>query len=262
VRRFIAALVFGLGTDPMTSRCCLALLLLELAAPVRAADTGTITGTLVAAKGVTAVTAINRAGETDRTYKGTLDAKTGKFTIDKLPLGAAYDLIIDAGAVRLEGVNLKVPPSDYEEEQPLTKEDRTTITKICKLLNKFENEIEVMTIAGNCQHAAVLLNKKRTTPFYESKPGEMIWRLELWHFDKPEEDWIKSQDYLGIIHYRERLQKSAFAKKALTLDPALGGIALSAKAKSVDVGKVALPDGKAGIKLRPVGNALRGVPDK
>jgi hypothetical protein len=235
----------------MTSRCGFALLALVLTVPLRAADTGSISGTLASARGVTAITAVNRAGDADMRYKGTLDAKTGKFAIDKLPLGATYDLIIDAGDVRLEGVNLKVPPSDYEEEQPLTKEDRATITKICKLLNKFENEIEVMTITGNCQHAAVILNKKRTTPFYESKPGEMIWRLELWHFDKPEEDWIKSQEYLGIIHYRERLQKSAFDKKVLTLDPALGGISLSAKAKSVDVGTVALSDGKPGIKLRP-----------
>ncbi len=118
------------------------------------------------------------------------------------------------------------------------------------MLNKFENEIEIMTITGNCQHAAVLLNKKRTTAFYESKPGEMIWRLELWHFDKPEEDWIKSQEYLAILFYRERLQKTVFDKKSLTLDPALGGIALSAKTKTVDLGKVMLPDGKAGIKLR------------
>ncbi len=188
--------------------------------------------------------------EADKKYKGTLDAKTGKFTIANLPLDATYDVVIDVGPCALEGVNLKVPPSDFEEEQPLTKEDREAITKICKLLNKFENEIEIMTITGNAQHAAVVLNKKRTTPFYESKPGEMIWRLELWHFDKPEEDWIKSQEYLAIPFYRERLQKAAFEKKSLTLDPALGGISLTAKEKSVDVGKVLLSDGKTGIKLR------------
>ncbi len=234
----------------MTYRLLVLLLTLVPTLPAHAADLGTITGTIVAPKGVTAVTAVNRADEVDKKYKGSVDAKTGKFTIDKLPLGATYDVVIDVGTVRLEGVNLKVPRSDFEEEQPLTKVDRAAITKICKLLNKFENEIEIMTITGNCQHAAVLLNKKRTTPFYESKPGEMIWRLELWHFDKPEEDWIKSQEYLAILFYRERLQKTAFEKKALTLDPELGGISLTAKEKMKDVGKVALPDGKAGIKLR------------
>src|SRR5262245_54378519 len=214
---------------------------LLLASSAIAADKGTITGTIVDPKGVTAVTAVDRAEEKDKKYKGSVDPKTGKFTIADLPLDATYDVAIDSGAVRLEGVNLKVPPSDFEEEMPLTKEDVEAIKKICHKLNKFENEIDVMVVAGNCQHAAVLLNKRRTTPFYESKPGEMIWRLELWHFDKPEDDWIKSQEYLGILFYRERLQKGDFAKKALTLDPALGGVKLTAKESAVDVGKVALP---------------------
>ena len=103
---------------------------------------------------------------------------------------------------------------------------------------------------GNCQHAVAILNKRRTTPFYESKPGEMIWRLEVWRFEKPEEKWIKSQEELGVIHYRERLMKEAFAKKALTLDPALGGLKLAEKEKTLDVGKITMPDGKAGIHLR------------
>lgn len=230
----------------------LRVLLIALAAAVsaRAADSGSITGTLTDGRGVTGVTAVDRSEDKDRHFKGTVDPKSGKFTIAGLPLGATYDLVIDVGAARLEGVNLKVPPSDYEEEMPLTKADVAAIHKICQALNKFENEIDVLTVAGNCQHAAAVLNKRRTTPFYDSKPGEVIWRLELWHFDKPEDDWIKSQEYLGIIHYRERLQKSAYDAKSLTLDPALGGIRPSAKERTVDLGRVVPPDGKPGVKLR------------
>ena len=227
-----------------------ALVLVLVALPVRAAETGSVSGTVADAKGVTAVVAVDRGDEKDKTYKGTIDRKTGKFTIDKLPLDRTYDVIIDAGAARLEGVNLIAPPSDFEEEMPLTKDDAAAIKKICLLLNKFENEIDVMTVVGNCQHAVAILNKRRTTPFYESKPGEMIWRLEVWRFEKPEETWIKSQEELGVVHYRERLLKKDFEKKSLTLDPALGGIKLTAKEKQRDVGKVALPDGKAGVRLR------------
>jgi len=212
------------------------------------AETGSIRGRVDKASDVTAVFAINR--ENDKKYPAVLDAKEGQFVIKDLPLGATYDCVLDAGSVRLEGVNLKVPRSDYEEEQPLTKEERETIEKTARSLNKFENEIEVLTISGNIQHAAVVLNKKRTTPFYESKPDEMIWRLELWHFEKPDETWIKVQEEFAIVFYRQRLPKSDFAKKALTLDPALGGIKLDGKQKNVELETIILPSKEPGIRLR------------
>jgi hypothetical protein len=214
------------------------------------AETGAITGTIDKPAAVTAVSAINRAN--DKKYPGKVDKKTGKFTISDLPLKATYDVIVDAGGVRLEGVNLKVPRSDYEEEQPLSKEDVATIKRKALELNQFEDKIEIMCVVGNIQHAAVVLNKLRTKPFVESKPGEVIWRLELWHFERPEETWFKVQDELFQVLYRERLQKAVFDKKALTLDAALGGIKLADKRPSADVGKIVLPATDPGIRLRPV----------
>ena len=232
--------------------CLLGLLIVgtSFAADKKADTSGTLTGTVANPKGLTAVTVVDRAGEDDKRYPGKVDATTGKFTVTGLPGKGVFDVILDAGTTRLEGVNLSAPPSDFEEEQPLLKEDITEIKKICKQLNVFENEVDVITVRGNCQHAVAILNKRRTTAFYESKPGEMIWRLEVWRFEKPEEKWIKSQEELGVVHYRERLMKVAFDKKALTLDPALGGLKLPEKEKTLDVGKITLPDGKAGIHLR------------
>ena len=88
-----------------------------------------------------------------------------------------------------------------------------------------------MTVIGNMQHAAVLLNKTRTTPFVNQAPGEMIWRVEVWQFEKPDETWIKdrSGDLFVVLH-RERLQKADFDKKSLTLDPALGGVQVDGQA--------------------------------
>ena len=226
----------------------LAVLVFTAALPARAAETGSIRGKVDTEVGVTDVTAIDRA--TDKKYTGKIDAHSGEFVIAELPLGATYDCILVFGPVHLEGVNLKVPRSDYEEEQPLSREDIEQLKKTAISLNKFENEIEVLAVAGNIQHAAVVLNKKRTTPFYESKPGEMIWRLELWHFDKPGETWIKAQDEFAIVLYRERLQKSVFDRKALTLDPALGGIHLDNRQKIVELGRVAAPSKEPGIRLR------------
>ena len=130
-----------------------------------------------------------------------------------LPLGKTFDVVVDAGPVRLEGVNLKVPRSDFEEEQPLAKADIEALDKAAKLLNKFEDEIEIMTITGNIQHAAVLMNKLRTQPFYESKPGEVIWRLELWRFEKPEETWVKVQDDLFLSCTANGCRRRDFEKK-------------------------------------------------
>jgi hypothetical protein len=219
-----------------------------LAVTARAAETGTIAATIDKPDKVTAVNAIDR--ETDKKYPGKVDATTGKLTIAGLPLDKTFDVIVDAGPVRLEGVNLKVQRSDFEEEQPLTKEDREAITKACNLLNQFEDQVEVMTITGNVQYAAAILNKLRTKPFYESKPGEVVWRLELWQFEKPEDHWVKSQDNLWLVLYRQRLQKSEFDKKCLTLDPALGGIKLTEKEPVSNLGAVTLPDNKAGVRLR------------
>jgi hypothetical protein len=237
----------------MNTRFCLllsvlALALLASATPMQAAETGTLRGTVDKPADVKAVSAIDH--DSGKRFPGKIDARTGVFTIEGLPLGATYDCIIDTKSARLEGVDLKVRRSDYEEEQPLSKEDIAAIKKIALALNKFENIVEVMTIRGNIQYAAVVLNKQRTDSFINAQPGEMIWRLELWHFEKPEEHWIKSQDELGIVLYRERLQKKDFAKKSLTLDPALGGHRLSGGRRTVDVGKVTLPEAKPGIHLR------------
>lgn len=226
------------------------LVLLLLTMPAHAAETGTITCILDRPADVTSVVAVHRGD--DKQYRGTLDAKTGKVTVTGLPLGQTYDLIVDAGAVRLEGVNLKVPRSDYEEEQPLTKEEAEAVRKKALELNQFEDAIDVMTVTGNIQHAAVVLNKLRTKPFYESKPGEVIWRLEVWRFEKPDDVWIKVQDELFLVLYRQRLQKADYDKKCLTLDPTLGGIKLTEKDTTKDVGKVALPEKKAGVGLRAV----------
>src|SRR5260221_5011745 len=107
--------------------------------PARAAEKGTLTGTVDKAAQVTAVTAIHRAD--DKKYPGKIDPKTGQFTITDLPLNSTYDVIVDAGAVRLEGVNLKVPGSDFEEEQPLTQDDIKTIRAKALELNQFEDKV-------------------------------------------------------------------------------------------------------------------------
>jgi hypothetical protein len=211
-------------------------------------ETGSLHGTVDDPRRVIAVTAIDRA--TDRTFRGTLDQNTGRFTIGNLPLDGVYDCILDcAGGARWEGVNLKVPP-DEEEEQPLSTEDRETIKTKVRGLNQFEDVVEILAVRGNSHHAAVLLNKVRAQPFVNSKPGEVIWRAELWHFERPEETWVKVQDELFVVLHRERLPKMDYAKKSVTFDAALGGLTVTRKEPSVDLGLLKVPTFKPGIRLQ------------
>jgi hypothetical protein len=230
-----------------------AVAILLLAPLVAAADTGSIVGTFDKPETVKAVSAILR-DDPPVTYPGKLDPKTGQFSVNGLPLDKGYDLLIDlTTGARLEGVNLRVKPTDFKDgDPPLIKADEDKLKEITKGLSKFEDVHEFLAVGGNAQHAAVVVNKLRTKPFYESKPGEVVWRLEVWFFEREELDdpWVKEQDTLFVIHYRERLPKAEYDKKAIALDPKLGGLRPTAKDAKIDVGKVELPDGKPGVRLR------------
>ncbi len=244
----------SLAADRAKRILALAVLFVWLSsAPTSAAEKaiGSITGVLEPAEGLTSVTAVNRAiDKPDRSYVGLFDAKSGKFTIPALTIDSTYDVLIETKDQLLEGVNLSVPRSDYEEEQPLAKEDVATIREKVFGLNQFEDKVEILTIEGNIQHAAILLNKVRTKPFVNSQPGEIIWRAELWHYQRPEETWLKAQDELFIVLHRERLQGSMFEKRSVTFDPALGGIKLTEEEPRRELGRIELPQAKPGVRLR------------
>jgi len=117
-------------------------------------------------------------------------------------------------------------------------------------MNRFEDVVEILAVKGNIQHAAVVLNKLRTKPFYDSKPGEVVWRLELWHYERPEETWHKVQDEMFVVMYRERIPRQVYDEKSIVLDPALGGLRPVAEEPKVNLGKVVLPPATPGVRLR------------
>jgi hypothetical protein len=228
--------------------CLQAVALFAFAAEASAANTGEIVGRVEGAY-VKSATAVHRA--TRKRTAGTVDRQAGEFTIGGLALDEPYDVVLDFdGGPRLEGVDLSVPPSDYEEEQPLTDEDVADITGRLRGLNKFEDVIDVLALQGNIQHAVVLLNKLRTRPFYNSQPGEVVWRAELWHFERPDESWVKVQEELFVVLYRERMQEKTYRAKCLTFDPALGGLRPTAESPRIDLGTIPPPETEPGIRLR------------
>ena len=230
--------------------------------PAEAAEkaVGSISGIVDQAEKVISVKALNR--ESGKPFVGILDVKTKKITVPALPIEATYDLLIETKEQLLEGINLAVPRSEYEEEQPLAEEDVKTIREKVLGLNQFEDVVEILTIEGNIQHAAILLNKVRTKPFVNSLPGEVVWRAELWHFQRPEETWLKAQDELFIVLHRERLQREVFEKKSVTFDPALGGITLTEDEPKRELGRIELPEYKPGTRLRKKDDSPKNKPLK
>jgi len=214
-----------------------------------AEGSGVVFGSVDAPGRVAAVRAVDR--QSGRSFPGSIEADTGRFRVEALPLGRFYDcvLMLRDGAI-LEGVDLTVPASDYVVEQPLSAEDREVIGRKARAMNRFEDIVEILAIEGNIQHAAALLNKRRTRPFYGSAPGEIVWRVELWHFERPEETWVKVQDELFIVLHRERIPGSVYDRKSVTFDPGLGGLGLTAERPAVTLGLVRIPDGKPGVRLR------------
>jgi hypothetical protein len=247
----------------LLTRLLFLLIVIVLSSPALAfaANTGEISGRVTGAY-VKAATAIRR--DTRRRYPGTVDRQANEFAIEGLPLDAAYDVILDFdGGPRLEGIDLTVPASDYEEEQPLTDEDIETITQKVRGLNKFEDVVDILAIRGNIQHAAVLLNKLRTRPFYNSKPGEVVWRAELWHFERPDETWVKVQEELFVVLYRERLPEKSYRAKSVTFDDRLGGLRPTGEMPRIDLGSIEPPETEPGVRLRsgeaPVATAAEDV---
>ena len=239
----------------------LAFLMLLVAVDARAGEVGIVSGTFEKPGTIKSVAAIDRAWRDEAINKPMpprpipvkFDAKSGEFAFE-LPADKVVDLIVDyQNGTRLEGVNLKYKRSDFvEEDPPITTGDVEKLKVLTKNYSKFENEHEIIAVAGNAQYACVLVNRLKTTPFYEQKPGEIIWRLELLHFEKPEdaEYWVKDQDRVFTLYYRERLQQKAYAAKSITLDPKLGGIVVTKDRPKLAIGVVTAPDEKPGIKLR------------
>ncbi len=220
--------------------------LLALTTPAFAQN-GTIRGTLDPCGADTTLAVVDRT--TGKKHAAQLDAASGQFEIAVLPLGGTFDFLIEGGTSLVEGIDLSVPRSDYEEEQPLTKDDVLSIKQKVASLNQFEDTVEVLIVEGNIQHAAVLVNKLRTRPFYGSKPGEIVWRVELWHFERPDENWVKVQDELFLTLHRERLAQAAYKKKSVTFVPSLGGIRLSSETPIAEVGTIKLPPAESGVRV-------------
>lgn len=181
-----------------------------------AADTQpalSLRGTLTSKNHITRLMAVDRAwadvlktSEKDPkdpfVYQATVDA-VGKFRIDNLLPGRAYDLIAwtsapDGTTTRWEGVNMDYHRS-IKPSTPATPEDRKSIETLVTEVPQFYDKARVLKIAADHQHATVLVELMRTRDFHSDAGGEVIYRVELWYFEDLFGGWAKDANTEKVI---------------------------------------------------------------
>jgi len=128
----------------------------------------------------------------------------------------------------------------------------------------FEDVVDIVAMTGTSRHVCAMVERIRSRPFYASKPDELIWRLEIWRFEKPEETetWTRAGDAEGVL-YRLRMSRAALRAMRLTFDPRLGGLCPTAAAAVCELGTVRLPEVGPGVWLRlSDGRLIRALDDR
>lgn len=246
------------------------LTLLIAAATVAAAEAGSIRVTLQCDEPVESVAAVQRlftdAGVKSKTYPGRVE--NGKLVIDGLPDTGPFDLHIKTKSGEIEGWDAQVPPSDYVTEHPLTTDAKHAIfDKIAGYYARgYPDEVSVLDIQGNIEHAAILLAELRRRPSVGGafKPGEMVWRIDRFEYENPQENtWTPA---LKVPYYaleRRRVFKPELDKIAVVYSRALGGIRLDKDHADRDLGIIKVPVPKPGVvAVNPDGSPVKSIPVK
>ena len=196
---------------------------------------GPITGTLAPPALVKALAAVSRA--TGKTYQpAQFDRATGRFAFRDLPGDSRYDLVLALTDGRqIEGIDLDfvdqrllrlaeqrradlgLPPSPPRDFTPA---DADAICRFVADLTDFMDIRRVLYVAGQGTRATVLVELIRARGFHASKPGEVIWRVELWYFQFAAGAWQRLPNQERVLR-REQLPADQWRKIDVTYDPAL-----------------------------------------
>ncbi|HUU11713.1 MAG TPA: hypothetical protein VM431_14395 [Phycisphaerae bacterium] len=199
-----------------------------------------------------------------RLHEGKVDGN--RIAIEGLPVPGRYDLQLEtASGGTVAGWDATVPESDYEGDPPLDEASRKAI--FAKLGNKqfsaFADDMWVLDVRGNIQHAALLVMTLRMRPFVGGgyKEGEWVWRIDRWHWENPDEHtWVPYQErpYYALI--RERLYEKQYRDKRVCYARHLGGIALTKDRPEANLNTVKIPTPVAGIvAVNPDGSRIGPV---
>lgn len=134
-----------------------------------------------------------------------------------------------------------------------TEEDDQAIREQVEGIEEFEDQIRVLRVQGDGDLAAALVEKIRTRSYYDQKPGQVIWRVEVWRFDYRYGGWVKRAAVEKVL-VREELPAAMLQAKNHVFDPTLGGIAVPETGPGVRL-EIKIPD-----KLDPALGRTVGAP--
>lgn len=162
--------------------------------------------------------------------KGELDGQT--VTFRKVLPDTAYDVRIElADGKVLQGANMDwyMPEPAGTKHEAIEEEDRKQIDDLFAGIKAFENKRSILLFRGNHDHATVLAELIRDTPFHSAKEGEVIWRVELWYFKNQHGGWEKISQQSKVLRRERFTSPGAFEKEARRIQwrAELGGITLA-----------------------------------
>ena len=191
--------------------------------PVRPATSGDVSGAIKPASGVESLSAVSRV--TGKTYPpAEFNKAAGTFLFKSLPGAATYDIVVKTADGRsIEGIDLdfvdqemlqqaqerrkelKLPP---ERQKAFDAADVAELLKYVKDLQDFCDIRRAIYIAGHGRRATMLV-ELMAEHFYDQKPGELIWRVELWYFEYQFGGWERVANQERVLQ-RQRMQKGAW----------------------------------------------------
>ena len=190
----------------LTSAVSGAVKLVEDSPPCPPPQSGSVSGVVSPAGGVTKLRAVSRV--TQRTYQpASFDLATGRLLFKNLPGDARYDICFTfTGGREIEGIDLDfvdqrllhlgeqrrkqlaLPP---ERTHQFSSPDVKELLEFVKNMQDFMDDRRVLYVQGHGVRATVLVELMRSREFYSAASGEVIWRMELWYFTNQFGGWEK-----------------------------------------------------------------------
>ena len=193
----------------------------------------TISGVITNPQRCAGVSAIRRGGTVTRLrvkeIRGKFSPKTGKFVISRLKDGDYSLRVRLKGGGMIDGAPMKLDEEE-ESDRPLTDEDREAIKDfIVNYPVSFCDVFRPVSIQGNGEFARVIVEKIRHRDYHSGRKGDIVWRMEVWKFEKQTGAWVRCQ-HGWLVLARERVPRTmkhdTFKNLRWSFDPKAAGLAI------------------------------------